>query len=144
MKLRAIGIWNHSRLRDAEVEVREHLALVGPDDVGKSSVIRCSDFLLGASTAQLYARLNATDFRDPDKPLVIQATLDDLGGHVGDSLPGRDPALVGWLSLTLCLPRGRCMIARARRCLILRTCGYGGACCRPRSSAKGSAAQALP
>jgi len=65
MKLRAIEVRNHSRLRDAEFEVREHLVLIGPNDAGKSSLIRCLDFLLGASTAQLYARLgaNAKGFR---------------------------------------------------------------------------------
>ena len=78
MKLRAVGIWNHSRLQDAEIEIRKHLVLVGPNDVGKSSLIRCLDFLLGASTAQLYARLSAADFRDPEKPFIVQAVLDGL------------------------------------------------------------------
>jgi putative ATP-dependent endonuclease of the OLD family len=78
MKLRAVGIWNHSRLQDVEVEVRQHLVLVGPNDVGKSSLIRYLDFLLGASAAQLYARLGSADFRDPDKPLVFEAVLDGL------------------------------------------------------------------
>lgn len=66
---------NHSRLADLDIEVREHLVLVGPNDVGKSSVLRCIDLLLGASTAQLYARLTSEDLRDVDQPLVIEAIL---------------------------------------------------------------------
>lgn len=103
MKLRAIGIWNHSRLQDAEIEVRQHLVLVGPNDVGKSSLIRCLDFLLGASTAQLYARLGAADFRDPGKPLVVQAVLDGLNDQDRALFPDEinvDPA-AGGQSLTL-------------------------------------------
>lgn len=103
MKLRAVGIWNHSRLQDAEIEVREHLVLVGPNDVGKSSLIRCLDFLLGISTAQLYARLSVADFRDTDKPLVVQAVLDGLENQ--DKALFADEASVdpatGALSLTL-------------------------------------------
>ncbi len=40
-----------------EVALRKHLVIVGANDVGKSSLLRCMDLLLGASTAQLYARL---------------------------------------------------------------------------------------
>ena len=103
MKLRAVGVWNHSRLQDVEVEVRQHLVLVGPNDVGKSSLIRCLDFLLGASTAQLYARLGSTDFRDPEKPLVLQAVLDELDEQDQALFPDEiivDPATDA-LSLTL-------------------------------------------
>jgi putative ATP-dependent endonuclease of the OLD family len=103
MKLRCIGVSNHSRLQDAEIEVRQHLVLVGPNDVGKSSLIRCLDFLLGASTAQLYARLGAADFRDPDTPLVVEAVLDDLGDQDKALFPDEiavEPA-TGGRSLTL-------------------------------------------
>jgi putative ATP-dependent endonuclease of OLD family len=103
VRLRGIGISNYSRLQDAEIEVRQHLVLVGPNDVGKSSLIRCLDFLLGASTAQLYARLSAADFRDPGKPLIVQAVLDSLGDQDKALFPDEitvDPA-TGTRSLTL-------------------------------------------
>jgi hypothetical protein len=67
-----------TRLQDACIEVREHLVLVGPNDVGKSSVLRCLDLLLGATTAQLYGRLTAADLRNPDEPLVVSAVFADL------------------------------------------------------------------
>lgn len=78
MKLKSFCIENHSRLQDASIAVRDHLVLVGPNDVGKSSLIRCLDLLLGASAAQLYSRLGGEDFRDPRQPLVIEARLGDF------------------------------------------------------------------
>ena len=80
MKLRKFKIENHARLADAEIEVRDHLVLIGPNDVGKSSVLRCLDLLLGASTAQLYARISPSDFRDVQAPFIISATLSDFSG----------------------------------------------------------------
>lgn len=78
MKLRQFRITNHSRLQDVELDVRNHLLLVGPNDTGKSSVLRCLDLLLGASTAQMYSRISATDFRDPLLPFVVEARFTDL------------------------------------------------------------------
>ena len=78
MRLRSFAIRNHARLQDAGIEVREHLVLVGPNDVGKSSVLRCLDLLLGATTAQLYGRLTTADLRNPDEPLVVSAMFADL------------------------------------------------------------------
>ena len=75
MRLRSVRVANHQRLQDALIEVRGHLVLVGPNDVGKSSLIRCLDLLLGASIAQLYSRLSGADFRDPGLPLVMEAVL---------------------------------------------------------------------
>ncbi|WP_426938581.1 ATP-dependent nuclease [Pseudarthrobacter sp. S3] len=78
MKLSTFKIENHSRLADCTIEVRKHLVIVGPNDVGKSSLLRCLDLLLGASTAALYGRIDATDFRDKSLPFVVEATLTDL------------------------------------------------------------------
>jgi ATPase subunit of ABC transporter with duplicated ATPase domains len=75
MRLTRITIVNHSRLFDTELEIRGHVVLVGPNDVGKSSLLRCLDLVLGASTAQLYQRVVLEDFRDHDQPLVIEAEL---------------------------------------------------------------------
>lgn len=57
MKLTRLKIENHRRLNDLDIEVRDHLVLVGANDVGKSSLLRCMDLLLGASTAQLYSHI---------------------------------------------------------------------------------------
>lgn len=52
--------------------------LVGPNDVGKSSLLRCLDLLLGASTAQLYSWLVVEDLQDANQPLIIEADLEDF------------------------------------------------------------------
>lgn len=57
MRLTAIRVTNHSRLADLSLEVRAHLVLVGPNDVGKSSLLRCLDLLLAASVASLWSWL---------------------------------------------------------------------------------------
>ena len=78
MRLTRVKIENHSRLADLEIEVRDHLVLVGANDVGKSSLLRCLDLLLGASTAQLYSRIAAEDLRAADQPVVIEVDLRDF------------------------------------------------------------------
>lgn len=80
MRLTRLTVTNHGRLADLAIDIRKHLVLVGPNDVGKSSILRCLDLLLGASTAQLYSRLAPEDFRDPEFPLVIEAQLTDFSG----------------------------------------------------------------
>ena len=79
MRLTRFSVLNHRRLADLDIEVRENLVMVGPNDVGKSSVLRCLDLLLGASTAQLYQRVVPDDFRDREQPLVIEAQLAGFG-----------------------------------------------------------------
>jgi putative ATP-dependent endonuclease of OLD family len=78
MKLVRIGVRNHARLQDLDLEVREHLVLVGANDVGKSSLLRCLDLLLGSPASQLYGRISADDIRDPAVPFAVEATLSDL------------------------------------------------------------------
>lgn len=71
-------IQNHSRLLDLDLEVRQHMVLVGPNDSGKSSVLRCLDLILGSTTAQLHSRITSADLRDTNLPLVIEVTLEDF------------------------------------------------------------------
>lgn len=78
MKLVAIRLKNHSRLADLELQVRTHLVLVGANDVGKSSLLRCLNLVLGSSTAALYSRITKDDFADPNKPFVIEVDLADF------------------------------------------------------------------
>ncbi|GGF31139.1 hypothetical protein GCM10010922_02720 [Microbacterium sorbitolivorans] len=78
MRLSKIKFENYARLVDREIEVREHLVLVGANDVGKSSFLRMLDLTLGASVAQLYANITVNDFRDSAIPLIIEVTLADL------------------------------------------------------------------
>ena len=78
VRVSRLSVQNYSRLADLDIEVRKHLVLVGPNDVGKSSLLRCLNLLLGASTAQLYSWLVPEDLRDPDQPLIIEADLEEF------------------------------------------------------------------
>lgn len=78
MHLTRVKIENHSRLQDLELEVRQHMVLIGPNDVGKSSLLRCLDLLLGASTAQLYNQVILEDLREPEQPFIVEADLCDF------------------------------------------------------------------
>lgn len=76
MRLTRLKVENHRRLADIEMMVRGHLVLVGANDVGKSSLLRCLDLVLGSSTAQLYSQITSSDFRALDEPLLIEAELE--------------------------------------------------------------------
>ena len=78
MRLTRVKVENHSRLQDLELEVRQHMVLIGPNDVGKSSLLRCLDLLLGASTGQLYNQITPEDLRDPNHPFAVEADLCDF------------------------------------------------------------------
>ena len=78
MKLTRIEVENYRRLVDCEIEVRDHLVLVGANDVGKSSLLRALDLVLGASTAQLYSNVSPDDFRDADQELRFEVELVDF------------------------------------------------------------------
>jgi putative ATP-dependent endonuclease of OLD family len=74
LRLTRIEISNYARLSDLDLTIREHLVIVGANDVGKTSILRLLNLLLG-STAQLYQTLSLKDLRDVDKPLVVVATF---------------------------------------------------------------------
>jgi putative ATP-dependent endonuclease of the OLD family len=87
MKISKFSIQNHSRVADVAIEVRDHLVVVGANDVGKSSVLRCLQLILGASTAQLYAQIVAEDFRAADQELVIEIELIDFSTEEEAAFP---------------------------------------------------------
>lgn len=78
MKLSSIRIENHSRIQDFAVEVRRHAVIVGANNVGKTSVLRLLNLVLGTSTAGLYQALSMEDLRDKQHPLVVELMLTDF------------------------------------------------------------------
>ena len=51
MRLREVCWENYRRLPDGRIEVRNHLVLVGPNDSGKSSILRAIHICLGVPGA---------------------------------------------------------------------------------------------
>lgn len=78
MKLSSIRIKNHSRIQDFAVDVRRHAVIVGANNVGKTSVLRLLNLVLGTSTAGLYQALSMEDLRDKERPLVVELALTDF------------------------------------------------------------------
>jgi putative ATP-dependent endonuclease of the OLD family len=73
MRLSRVKITNHSRIQDLDLDVRRHAVVVGANDVGKSSILRMLNLILGTSTAGLYQALKLDDLRDQDRPLEVNA-----------------------------------------------------------------------
>ncbi|MGO2861430.1 MAG: ATP-dependent nuclease [Brevibacterium sp.] len=76
MKLSQIKITGHAVLADLDVPVREHLVIVGGNDVGKTSILRLLHHLLGASTQQLYQSIRPEQIREGSDILVVEARLE--------------------------------------------------------------------
>ncbi|MCA1605879.1 MAG: AAA family ATPase [Acidobacteria bacterium] len=75
MRISRIAVRNHSRVPDLELEVREHMVLVGANDVGKTSLLRLLHLMLGSSSAQLYQVLSLADLRDPTSVMMAEIIL---------------------------------------------------------------------
>src|SRR3954465_10265140 len=75
MRISRIQITNHSRIGDLALHVRGHAVIVGANDVGKSSMLRLLNLLLGSSTGTLYQQLTLDDLRDPTADLAVEVTL---------------------------------------------------------------------
>ncbi|MBD8021432.1 ATP-dependent nuclease [Brevibacterium gallinarum] len=78
MRLSKVEISNHSRIQDLNLALRRHAVIVGANDVGKSSILRMLNLLLGTSTSGLYQALKPSDLRDREQPLVVNALWTDL------------------------------------------------------------------
>lgn len=78
MRISRISVSNHQRIADNDIDVREHLVLVGPNAVGKSTLLRLLDFVLCATWSQLGASLDPSQLRDVKKPMVIEVRLENL------------------------------------------------------------------
>lgn len=75
MRLTRVKITNHARLQDMDISVRDHLVVVGANDVGKTSLLRLVNGLLASGIGQLYQALSLADLRDPGAPMVVEAVL---------------------------------------------------------------------
>lgn len=87
MKLSQIKIAGHAVLADLEVPVREHLVIVGGNDVGKTSILRLLHQLLGASTQQLYQSLRPEHIREGSDVLIVEARLEDFSEDEAGQFP---------------------------------------------------------
>ena len=101
MKLKRVTVTNHTRVANLDIEVRDHLVLVGPNNVGKSALLRCLDMLLGSTAAQLYQQIVPADFRNPAEPFEIIAELEELTDDGRALFPDELDTTTGTLTVKL-------------------------------------------
>ncbi|MGI8408173.1 MAG: ATP-dependent nuclease [Actinomycetota bacterium] len=78
MRLTKVRIKNFRQIPDLDFAVRRHLVIVGPNDSGKSALIRALNLLLATSASQLNASFSSRDFTDLSKPILIEAQLQEF------------------------------------------------------------------
>ena len=93
MKIREISWSNYRRLPDATIAVRDHLVLVGPNDTGKSSIVRAVHLCIGMAHGLVANAFSARDFTDLAKPVLLTVVLDGIEG--GDRAAFPDEIDVG-------------------------------------------------
>lgn len=105
MRISRLSILNHQRVADLDIDVREQAVFVGPNAVGKSTVLRLVDCALGASWGQLVSALQADQLRDVTAPLVVEVRLEDLDAddiaHFADKVEVGTGAAASSLWLTI-------------------------------------------
>lgn len=87
MKLSQIEITGHRVLPDLKVAVREHLVIVGGNDVGKTSILRLLHMLLGASTQQLYQSMRPEHIREGSSDLIGEVRLENFSEEEASQFP---------------------------------------------------------
>lgn len=87
MRLHRVTITNHARVPDMDFQVHEHLVLIGPNECGKSSILRTLSTLLSGSQAQLYSYFTPDMVADPNSPLVVEVLLTDVVDEDGTWFP---------------------------------------------------------
>ena len=103
MKINQVWIENHARVADLHIGVRDHVVLVGANDVGKTSVLRLLNLLLGSSTATLYQAFSIGDIADTEKPLAAQVEFTELSADEWTVFPNETTIDPGDHSATLVL-----------------------------------------
>lgn len=106
MRIREVSWSNYRRLPDGHIAVRDHLVLVGPNDSGKSSVLRALHLCLGMPPPQLAASIGLRDFTNPVLPLTLSVVLDGIEDEDREAFPdeistGETEALVVRVEATL-------------------------------------------
>lgn len=87
MRLSRIEWSNFRRLPDSAIDLRSHLVLIGPNDVGKSSILRAVHLCVGVTGAQLGTAIQERDFTNTELPLELMLTFSDLDSEERIAFP---------------------------------------------------------
>ncbi len=78
VKIQEVSWSNFRRLPDGQIAVRDHLVLVGPNDTGKSSIVRAINLCVGMAHGLVANAVTTRDLTDPASPLLLTVTLDGI------------------------------------------------------------------
>lgn len=78
VKIREVLWSNYRRMPDGQIAVRDHLVLVGPNDTGKSSIVRAVNLCIGMAHGLVANAVTARDLTDPASPMLVTLTLDGV------------------------------------------------------------------
>jgi putative ATP-dependent endonuclease of the OLD family len=87
VRITAISCVNHRAIPDLQLPVSRHVVLVGPNDCGKTSLLRALDALLAGGTQQLYATFTGEVFRDSAQSLGLTVTFSDFSDDERAAFP---------------------------------------------------------
>ena len=77
MFLQKAIIVNYRNIKNVTVVFDKLSALVGPNNIGKSSILQALEYIFGQTNAR-NVQILKVDFMDPSKPIVIDAILGDI------------------------------------------------------------------
>lgn len=92
MRITRIAIENHAAIPDLDIEVRNQLVLVGPNESGKTSLLRLLDATVSGSLGSLYSLIDKKSLRDAAQPL--SATIE-----FGDFTVDDKASFADWISI---------------------------------------------
>ncbi len=72
MRINEIEVANHNRIRDLTLAIRGHAVVVGANDVGKTSLLRLLQLLLGSTTGQIFQHLSLSDLAESTAELTVE------------------------------------------------------------------------
>lgn len=79
MRIVRLTVKNHAKIPDLDIDVRQHLVLVGPNECGKTSLLVLLDAMMSGSQAQLYSVVTSDSFGDSSAPLEVTIVFGDFG-----------------------------------------------------------------
>lgn len=87
MRIAKLKVANYGAVPDLDIAVREHLVLVGPNEAGKTSLLRLLDAVLGGSVGSLYGLIEPDTLRSRTEPMLVEVEFGDFTDDDKAALP---------------------------------------------------------
>jgi len=99
MLLKRVRIYNYRNFEEIDVPFVSFSSLVGPNNIGKSSILQALEYIFTTSSPR-NVPITKADFHDPSKEIVVEAVLGDLNTEDKDVF-FHDDGLVNLVSNTI-------------------------------------------